>query len=376
MKHKIKISEGGSKYIGTLPLGCLMCIRGQKLVLFMGGSCARPKRCSWYCPISAERKNSEQIYADEIRIKDPSGAINEANLIRALGCSFTGGDPLSNPNKIEQTLFFLKKLKHKFSDEFHAHLYTSGRNFTQEIAKKLSNAGLNEIRFHPAEKDFHRIQYAMDLGMEVGGEVPVIPTSESKEYILNLIDYLDSIGADFINLNEFEINEPNSSMLKERGFKLRGGSIGSVIGSAELADEILGEFPERYMISVHYCPISLKDGPQLRNRYKRRAESVSKPFEEITEDGTLIFLHVKGGLKELKAFYNELLNESGVPDTMMELQIDTIPLYLDLPWFLSEEKAFKDALDEYNLSAGITEILPFRGEYCEICEHTPIITDK
>ncbi len=375
MKREIYTSEGGSKYIGTLPLGCQLCMRGQKMVLFMGGKCARPKRCSWYCPISDNRKGFEQIYADEIKIKSFEGAIEEAKLINALGASFTGGDPLGTDENIERTLSYLRKIKLKFSNQFHTHLYTTGNNFTLELGEKLSKAGLDEIRFHPSEKNFYKIELAMDLGMQVGAEVPVIPNPEYEEYILNLIDYLNNIGANFINLNEFEMNEPNANNLIERGYKLDENTIASVKGSSKLAEKILNKIPERYTISVHYCPISLKDGPQLRNRYIRRAKSIKKPFEEVSEDGTLIFLRVKGEVKNLKGFNIELLNESGVPSEMMELQIDTEPPYLDLPWFLSEENEFIEALKEYDLKAGIIEALPFRGENFEICEYSPLNID-
>jgi pyruvate formate-lyase activating enzyme-like uncharacterized protein len=379
MTREIFKSEGGSKYVGNLPFGCQLCMRGQKLVLFLGGVCSRPNRCAWYCPISNERKKGNLVYADEICVENPKDVFQEANLIKAMGCSFTGGDPLATEDHIELVIFYLEELKRKYSDTFHTHLYTNGSNFTPELAEKLAHAGLDEIRFHPAEEDFYKIEYAMDLGMQIGAEVPVIPTKENENYILNLIDYMDSIGADFVNLNEFEINEPNAKALIDRGFKIKENTIASVQGSEELAMKILTTLPDRYSISIHYCPISLKDGPQMRRRYKRRAESIRKPFEEVTEDGTLIFLRTQGTNRELQAFYNELLKESGVPSNMMELQInkkDESKSCLDLPAFLSEEPLFTEAIQEYNLKAGIVEALPFRGKYFEICEYTPIGIDE
>ena len=41
-------------------------------------------------------------------------------------------------------------------------------------------------------------------------------------------------------------------------------------------------------IGVHYCSVSFKDGVQLKNRIKRRAEHIAKPYDVITNDGTLI----------------------------------------------------------------------------------------
>ncbi len=41
-------------------------------------------------------------------------------------------------------------------------------------------------------------------------------------------------------------------------------------------------------IGVHYCSVSFKDGVQLKNRIKRRAKHIAKPYDVITKDGTSI----------------------------------------------------------------------------------------
>ncbi|MHA1869468.1 MAG: hypothetical protein ACTSXF_00835, partial [Promethearchaeota archaeon] len=350
------------------------------------------KMCEWYCPVSRERRNKDQMYVDEFKFEDPDGLFSEVHNIRAMGSSFTGGDPLATEDQIELTLFYIEELRREMPKDFHIHLYTAGKTFTPELAEALSKAGLNEIRFHPEREDFHRIEYALNKGMDVGAEVPVIPTAEGEKYILDLIDYMENIGADFVNLNEFEMVETNATNLMKRGFKLKEGSIASVEGSEEMAIKILNELPEYYRISVHYCPASLKDGVQLRNRYKRRAETIKKDYEEVTDDGTLIYLRVEGQKPEISKFMKYLKKNLGVPQNMMELlsEHDDIPsivsfksnkregeneepiYYLHLPFFLSEEKAFIKALKKMKLNAGLVEILPFRGAYSEICEYTPL----
>jgi pyruvate formate-lyase activating enzyme-like uncharacterized protein len=342
------------------------------MVLFLGGSCLNPKRCSWYCPISSSRKNKNQVYADEIAVRKLDDVIDEIYKIQAKGCSFTGGDPLRDEDSLKKTIYYLKNIKKEFPNDFHTHLYTCGTNFTPKTGEKLAKAGLNEIRFHPAEENFHKIQYAMDLGMTVGAEIPVIPGPEYKEYILNLIDYLDNIGADFLNLNEFEMNEPNAAELKKRNFHLKDNSLASVVGSEELALTILEELPSRYILSVHYCPVSLKDGIQVRNRYKRRAEMIQKPFEEISKDGTLIFLRLEGKKSILIEIQAHLINKNKLPEYMMELNLTGSPYHLDLPYFMVENRSFKLFLKNYDLKAGIMEILPFRGDYFELCEYIPV----
>ena len=87
MKRAIFESEGGTNYIGQLPIGCQMCMRGQKMVLFIGGKCARPDKCSWYCPISKERRGKDDVYADELPVDGRNDVIQEANLIKAMNFS-------------------------------------------------------------------------------------------------------------------------------------------------------------------------------------------------------------------------------------------------------------------------------------------------
>lgn len=373
MKRPVTESLAGSQYVGTLPLGCQLCHRGQKLVLFIGGKCAHPENCSWYCPISHQRKGKDDIYADEVRVREPKDVIEEARLIKAFGASITGGDPLFNEDQRELTVFYINELKNEFGDSFHIHLYTSGVNFTPEIADDLMHAGLDEIRFHPTEENFHRIEYALDRGMRVGAEVPVIPTPEYEEYLWNLIDYLDNIGADFVNLNEFEIGEPNHKELRKREFNLKEGTAATVEGSRELAVKILNQLPDRYTISVHFCSIALKDGPQLRNRYKRRAESIQYPFEEITDDGTLLYLRITGNPDQIDILYKHLRRKFRIPRRLMKTTSTPNMDHLDMPWFLTEEASFLSIIKEYDVSAGVYEILPFRREELfEICEYTPI----
>ena len=139
---------------------------------------------------------------------------------------------------------------------------------------------IDEVRFHPSEVDFHRLDFAQDRHFAFGAEVPVVPLTESYQYLLKLADYLDTIGANFLNLNELELCEPNRESLESHGLTLRKESIASVAGSQEQASKFLEEFSPHGPLTVHYCPVAVKDGVQMRNRYLRRAHHIAYPFEE------------------------------------------------------------------------------------------------
>ena len=351
---KIVPTEADGWILGHLPEGCRLCIRGMKVVYFMGGDCSNPHHCRWYCPISQKRKSPNAHFIDELFIEQSDSSdeilkkiIYEVKMVEAEGMSFTGGDPLRSPGKIDLVARLIKGLKAEFGDKFHIHLYTSGKTFDAFVAETLDQAGLDELRFHPDEEDFYRLEYAAGRKYAFGAEVPVIPGAEYKEYLLKLADHLDMIGAEFLNLNEFEMCEPNQAELQERGYCLVSDAIAAVKGSREAADAFINEFKPRGGLSVHFCPAALKDGIQIRNRYIRRANHIKREFEEVSEDGTLVFLRIKGIAAEIKRLITELTKEAGIPKSMYDY--DALKGIIDLPAVLGEDESFIELLNDYKI---------------------------
>ena len=367
---KIIDSKKGTFFIKKkgIPRGCELCLRGEKTVLFINGFCQNPPHCFWYCPISKERKNKSQTYANEIRVNEDSDLLKEIKLTQAKGMSITGGDPLYERN-LDKTIKYIKLVKSRLGKKFHVHLYTNGLNFNEEIANKLTNAGLDEIRFNPPQNKWSSIKIALNKGMKVGAEVPVIPDENHMKEIKNLILFLEKIGADFINLNEFEINQPNSKFLKERGYKLKEGTIASVDGSREKALELLNELAPLTSLKIHFCTIKAKDYWQLRERYLRRAEMIKEPYEVITNDGLLIYAQIEGNEREIKKFYEKLI--------LTFKKFSKIIIYennlIKLPIFVAIDDDFINMVDNQGLKMNVVESTPFREkEYKQITEITPI----
>ncbi len=351
-----------------IPRGCKYCLKGEKAVLFLNGICQKPDHCSWYCPISEERKAKHFTFANEIEITKKEDLLEEINKINAKGMSITGGEPLSKLN-LKKTLDYLRYIKLKKGKKFHIHLYTNGINFNEKIAENLANEGLNEIRFHPPKKKWSNIEFALNKGMIVGGEVPIIPGYENTQILKEFILYLNNINADFINLNEFEFCFPNSQLLKERGFQLKEGSIASVVNSRESAFALIKELGPRVSIKMHFCSIKAKDYYQLKNRYIRRAKNVKLPFEVINEEGLLIFAQIEGEKKELVNLHKNLLSILKTNEKLIKFDKNTIKL----PFYIAINNKFLSLLENYKLKGYIIEMLPFRiSKYQQITEKTPI----
>jgi pyruvate formate-lyase activating enzyme-like uncharacterized protein len=274
----------GSRYTGRLPRGCTLCTEGAKLVLLVTGKC--PRRC-YYCPLSAQKKGKDVFYANERRISGMAEALEEADLMDALGTGITGGDPLS---EIDRTVASIRALKRHFGPEHHIHLYTS--TVSPGRIDRVARAGLDEIRFHPPPGQWprlHRSEFADAFrrarrrSMSVGMEIPVVP--DGVEDLRKAITFADDAGLDFVNLNELEFSETNWRSLRLRGFDVKGDVASGVAGSEGLARELLGM---DVSVPLHYCSSAFKDGVQLRRRIARRARNVRKPHELLTRDGTFL----------------------------------------------------------------------------------------
>jgi len=306
-----------SYLVGELPKGCRLCVKGAKLVLFITGIC--PRDC-FYCPLSPWRR-WDVAYANERPIKDKEDIIEEAKIQEALGAGVTGGDPLARLNR---TAEYIKVLKETFGRRFHIHLYTTGALATKENLEKLYDAGLDEIRFHPDlfnpnsrlfRVEIENIKNAFDFDWDVGGEVPAVPGQ--GERIKWFAEFLDKLGARFLNINELEFSETNLRSLLDKGYRPISDESSAIKGSIELGLEILKWGEENTSLGYHLCTAKLKDAVQLKNRLRRMARNVAKPYMEITKDGTLRFGVAEYG--DLEELYMLLVEEAGVPKEWLHL---------------------------------------------------------
>jgi len=332
-------TSAGSLLLGKMPKGCQLCVRGAKLVLFITGVC---KKGCFYCPISEKRRGVDVVYANERPAGGSREVAEEAKLMDALGTGVTGGDPLM---RFERTVKYIRFLKKKFGRKHHIHMYCC-TPLSMEKLRELKRAGLDEIRFHIWSAESVRL--AMEVGIRAGLELPAIPGGEKR--LVSVLKELNNVPGAFANLNELEFSETNLNEFKKREFRIKSETSMAVKGSEELATKIIRWAALNTSLDVHYCPSALKDSVQLRNRLKRRAVNVAKPYEQITEDG-LLFKGVIVGLRreELAPTRRRLILRYGISSELVGL--DKEKTRLELPWRLAEklakaEPALKFALVE------------------------------
>ncbi len=337
---------------GKLPISCVMCQQGAKMVLLVTGKCAH--KC-YYCPLSMEKKGRDNTYANEKLVEVDEDIIFEAESINARGTGITGGDPLL---AMAKTIHCIRLLKEKFGQGHNIHLYTATPD--PEKVQELAEAGLDEIRFHPPPEYWARLEQtgypeaissSKKIGLRAGLEIPCIPGKDKE--IIALAKAAKKAGSQFINLNELEFSESNWQALKSMGFRVKDDVSSAVAGSQDTAQAV-AEALEGIII-VHYCSSGFKDNTQLRNRIMRRARNMKTPLEIINEDG--MFLKgiietgdISGTLEVLENEYNvppELMRHDAVKDRIeiAAWVLEELPEISECKYFIVEEYPTADRLE-------------------------------
>ena len=289
----------GSIYNYLSP-GCRICRQGAGLVLFVTGRC---ERSCFYCPLSEERRGSDQVFADEMAVREIDDILREASAIDALGTGITGGEPLV---KLDYVLECIRGLKQSRGPSHHIHLYT-GLLPGRDVLQKLAQAGLDEIRFHPPLYQWsdpvglkETLQQAKSLGLIAGVEIPSLQPAPA---IVEAVRQADA----FLNINELEFSETNYAGLAAAGF------IPEDLGCAAAGSrEVAREHFLKDEIRAHFCPSRFKDAVQLKERLLRRAKKTAQLFDYVSEEGTIIHGVIEGDLQAARL----VLEENAVPEEM------------------------------------------------------------
>jgi uncharacterized protein len=327
---------GTNFWAGRLPEGCQLCREGAKMVLYLTGECQ--SQC-WYCPVARERMYVDRAFANEREF--PAGAIEpvleEARAMKASGVGITGGDPMTKPERVAD---YCRALKSAFGPAFHIHLYTQNV-FDPAWLPRLKEAGLDEIRFHPPVGWWTKMDHspwatlvpaARAAGLRTGLEVPAIPHKE--EALIQFCQWADAAGAEFVNLNELEFSEANVEELTSRGHTFQSDASNVVAGGMDTARKVVeAGLRARLRTTVHFCASTYKDSVQLRKRLQRRIQTVGRPLDGQTPDGTLLFGVIEAEAGALDVLHERLTTEFEVPVPLVQINRDLERIEI-APWVL------------------------------------------
>lgn len=316
----------GSFFEGGVAEGCKYCVRGEKLVLFLGGKCSR--NC-WYCSLSENRKKSDEVSANERPVKRGKDLIREIIESHSKGAGITGGDPLVY---FSRTIKFAKLMKRKFGKNFHIHVYLPLNLVTERKLRKLSKY-IDEVRFHPTflvdsskdegEKQKIRIASKIFGKANTGIEVPMIPSKKEEifDFIFDLKDYLG-----FVNLNEFEISETNFKIIT-KDYSLNEDTC-TIHGSQKAGKWILSKVKKNKLkLKFHLCTAKTKDYYQYNNRLSRHD---ILPFGKKLKNGNVLYFVVmdnsKEKLKEIRKITKNFFNDKNRKRILINMD-DVLEVY-------------------------------------------------
>ncbi len=143
-------------------------------------------------------------------------------------------------------------------------------------------------------------------------------------------------------MNELEFSPNNYDILIKRGYEPLGGS-STVKGIQDIANSIrkfLDEQDNQLDLMFHFCTSDTKDNVQLKKRYIHRARKIKKPFEEVTDEGTILLGRIKIIDEHvLNVLINDLRENYELDETLMRVVSPPGPrnTFVETGWFVLEE---------------------------------------
>lgn len=274
-------NAGASIRVGWISQACVECTGNRGSETF--STTFKCHRDCYFC-----FNHNQADYDKFVREGCPweEGLDRASHTYQHLAClGLTGGEPLLN---IDDTIRFLERAGELFPDT-HKRMYTSGDLLTEESARRLRDAGLQEIRFSVKNDDPEQLQQRVLENMELAGryipdvmvEMPIVPGTE--EEMKALMHRFDAAGIKGMNLLEFCFPFHSWDEFARRGFEVRNppfdvmydyGYSGGlpIAGSEELALSLmLYAMDEGLSFGMHYCSLDNKHRSEMRQMNERAA---------------------------------------------------------------------------------------------------------
>lgn len=328
-------NDAKSAYHRWISLACLACRTGERTESFIT-SMQCPHNC-FFCfnpnqPNYEYYKTHVNPLVDDLRRRHDEGAIYDCLAV-------TGGEPLLH---LDETLEFLKLARSLYPD-VHLRLYTSGHGFDEGVARRLVDAGLDEIRFsikleegpELLDATYGALETAVGLIDSVMVEMPVFP--DKLEFMKELLVRLDDLGVRGINLLELGFPFHNAEEFARRGYLLKprpyrvlygywyGGGL-PIAGSEEVALDLLDFAVDRELsLGVHYCSLENR----LTSQVFRQNAAAAELFPLRTFSQRDFFLKSVKVFGEAIAVVEKKLAELGLDEQCDRLDGDAG--FLELP---------------------------------------------
>lgn len=334
LSGRIRSTAGGSKlYTGSLSRGCLHCIEGDWACNFINRLCNRD---CFFC------KRSHRTIREEPEpetwgffFPDPSAHISYLSKFHTMGISFSGGEPLLVRELLLEHITAVRK---EFNDSVYIWMYTNGDLADRIILGKLRAAGLDEIRFNIAarEYDLSPVILAKEYIPAVTVEIPCIP--EDHERLKTLLPAMQDAGVNFLNIHLLSVEEQNCRDLIRREYHFTGFYPGISVHESEISalKLLLHACENGITLPINYCSSIYKHRYQGRGFRKQRANAFPLGYEELTDTGYLRRISVSTSPEKIKKLDSRL--DNNIPDKSLwkiDIGMDRITLHSSLIHYIN-----------------------------------------
>ena len=178
----------------------MTCGQGTWSCLFIGSLCTA--NC-FYCPQDRKNKKDQPPTESGLMFDNPDDYVDYLEKFKFKGVGFSGGEPLLKYKKI---LTYIKKIRERLGKGIYIWLYTNGDLVDKNKLNALKEAGLNEIRFDIAARnyDLKAVKMASAIIDRVTVEIPAIP--EDYEILKKCLPRMKAIGVAHLNLHQLFAN--------------------------------------------------------------------------------------------------------------------------------------------------------------------------
>ena len=267
--------------------GCEYCGTGSWSCLFINGRCNC--RC-FYCP--TEQRIIGLPTTNTLTFPRTQEYVSYINQLDFRGVSISGGEPLLT---LEVTVKYISAIRRNFGDRVYLWIYTNGTLVDYDILSRLRDAGLDEIRFDigATEYSLKKVSMAVGLIKHVTVEIPAVPDDYGR--VKDALHTMSENGVSFLNLHQLRLTPHNRPNLTSRDYTYLHGEHITVLESELTALKLMRHASEnRIPLSINYCSFVYKNRFQRAAARRRCAPLIMSPYEDITENGYIRSLYVKG----------------------------------------------------------------------------------
>ncbi len=299
-------SDGEDVWFGTLSPGCRACKDGSWDCIFI------TMRCNLNCSFCLRPHSMHAAPPTSVFGRTPAEAAQTLARLNVKGVSFSGGEPLLEPDMLFDWLFPLRR----GCPETYFWIYTNGLVGDYSDFQRLRQAGIQEMRFNMAACGYRnaaaldRMKMAAAIFPAVTIEIPAIPAH--RDLLLAAIPAWISAGATYLNLHELIFQKgSNSGSMKGESFPFTmpdGHTCRVGRGSRNLTATVIQHIHENKLpINVNDCSMQSKIH-QLRGRRHLRALVMRKAFERVHSEGLLETIAVWQGSDDVRFVHPDTVN--------------------------------------------------------------------